>query len=294
MDNNTSGLNAFAEELKSILQQKLTENDFFKSEIIKKDDEIKLTGNETVNIPGIKIEKSDAISSDPNMEIYKTKVKENGLAKVHKKGIIYDVSPIKKSDREIFFADKKNTITEMLVTDWSNIFSAIIKQSLEGIFKLDGMKDSFYDQSSNVLDDNMMIQFLGDKYMAIEYIVCHSNVVCKLIDSDKLVHQSEPYYDGKRIIVNDAFNADETGVYPIYFLGKGAFVYNEDLNLFNIKCEECENKIISSRAFVLHPLGFNWKKTNEKSADCANGQIEFELVSNRKDVKIALLKARIG
>lgn len=279
MKNNMCESNSNICEESKFLIQNIDKNKFFESGIVQRNESIVIEKNNKHSVRHedsmTVVEKNDEyIVKNKNIAVYKRNLKVS--------------------------KNKINILSDL----WFGEFSNIIKSTLEGIFKLDEIKKDFInDQSENVLNADFMdnsLKILGfDKTVGI---ACHSDVVRKLIDFEKFVSCSDPFYAEKCIIVDDAFVADTNRAYPIYFFDKGAFIYNEDFDL--CKIESDYNKILgidfvfSHRVFVLHPEGFHWKKSNNcESFSPSNDELtdfsNWEYASGKTDVKIALLKAQI-
>ena len=119
---------------------------------------------------------------------------------------------------------------------------------------------------------------LGDKSGTLAAIVMHSAVRDALTKAGIIVAQTvasaqgQDVYrngsvyllNGRQVIADDRCPVD-TGVYTSFFLGKGAFVFNDDKTVPADRAFELQrlasasvSRLISRRFYVLHPVGLNY------------------------------------
>lgn len=293
-----------------LIQETVKKNAFLNSGICSSDPSVKFDrGGKTVNIPFFeRLQNGVEVLKDATaMTIHKITANKD-IAAIHARGVTYS-----SSDLGAFFsgADPVTVITEQLADVWSEEYTQVLLASLKGIFGVAGMADSVNNQSTKVLTADIMAEslyLLGDNYQKITGLAMHSRVLAKLKQLDLIDKQlpselSSGYntYMGKRIIVDDSIEK-EGDAFPIYFFGNGAIAYNENDKLIQLETDRIPvqgiDLIITRRAFTMHPRGVKWIGTpadgetpsNEELADSSN----WQLVENRKNVKIAKLLAKVS
>lgn len=293
-----------------LIQETVKKNAFLSSGIASSDDSVKFDrGGKTVNIPFFErlTNGVEVLKDSTAMTVHKITANKD-IAAIHARGVTYGASGLAK----LFTgADPIKAITSQLSDVWSEEMTAVIINTLKGIFGVTEMADSLSDQSAKVLDAHMMsdsMYLLGDNYHKITGLACHSRVLAKLKDLDLIdtvlpSEQGPGYstYMEKRIVVDDSIEA-EGGAYPIYFFGNGALAYNENSNLVTFETERNKfadiDYIISRRAFTMHPRGVKWQGTPADGETPSNTELataaNWALVENRKNVKIAKLLAKVS
>ncbi|MBQ0112632.1 MAG: hypothetical protein KBT03_05845 [Bacteroidales bacterium] len=207
--------------------------------------------------------------------------------------------------------DPMKAIGNFMSDWWADRLSVILCASLKGAMGSAGMADSVLDKSTTELDAKLMTQasfLLGDNFSKIKAVAFSSKVLAKLkqLDIVDWVQPSElemGYYTymEKRVIVDDCLAPESDGVYPIYFFGNGAVVFNENDTLQEIEFDRDillkEDVVSSTRVFTMHPRGIRFKgepagdfATNEELANPAN----WERVAERKNIAITKLLAKIS
>lgn len=292
-----------------MIQQTTEKNAFLASGIATPDENIVLDrGGRTVNLPFWKDLSGEAELISDSAALSVNKIDAFGdVAAIHARGVAYGFNNIAK-----FLAgdDPMKVIADKLSFRWAHDFETVMTKTLTGIFGVAGMADSILDQSTAVLDSNIMTDamfLLGDNFEKITAIAMHSKVLAKLqqLDLTETVKPSESTvpihtYAGRRIIVDDRL-APADGVYPVYFFGAGAFAFNENAEASTVKSDEdiLEDTVVvaSRRIFTMHPRGVKWVGTaagltpsDTELATAAN----WSLVEDRKNVALALLKVKVS
>jgi len=121
--------------------------------------------------------------------------------------------------------------------------------------------------------DSMMDaqQQLGDMKSKLTAIGMHSEVENHLAKRGLIDYLQEqdgspfiPFYQGKRVIVDDALAPESGGIYTTIFFGEGAIGYTEGTPKVPVEVERDalrnsgEEYLVSRRHFVLHPRGIKW------------------------------------
>ena len=292
-----------------LIQETTKINAFIASGIATSDPSVNLTqGGKTVTIPFFKrVTSSPEVLSDTTALSVNKITTDKDIAAIHARGIAFSTGDLA---RLFSGADPLAAIAGQLGEVWSTEFEAVLINTLTGIMGLAGLADSVNDQSGNVLTADMMADsmfLLGDNYSKISAVAFSSAVLAKLKKLDLISYiQPSTLTDGyytymeKRVIVDDALVADDAGNYPIYFFGEGAFAYNENAGLAETETDRDilagEDVITSRRVFTMHPRGVRWigvpageTPSNAELATTAN----WALAEDRKNVKIALLKAKV-
>lgn len=130
---------------------------------------------------------------------------------------------------------------------------------------------------------------LGDHSSQLKAVAMHSDVLTELEVQQVIEYiqpagaigaEPLPYYQGKRVIVDDSLVADENGVYTTYLFAQGAFgkgnAVIENPFEYDRKALSGDNYLISRRGFVLHPTGLDYKDMacegeTPTNAELANG-----------------------
>ena len=183
-------------------------------------------------------------------------------------------------------ADPVRAFAEPFATAWPYEFQ---NRALQALVALSGAAS----MSGNVLDISALsgdaAKFttgtavdaagkLGDKADTLGAIVMHSAVRAALTKAGVIVAQTvasaqgQDVYrngsiyllNGRQVIADDRCPVD-TGVYTSFFLGKGAFGFNEDTSIDPALAFELErignasvSRLISRRFYVLHPVGMTY------------------------------------
>lgn len=290
--------------------QKTTEkNAFLASGIATSDENIVLDrGGRTVNLPFWKDLSGEAELLSDSAALSVNKIDAFGdVAAIHARGVAYGFNNIAKF---LSGDDPMKVIADKLSGKWAHDFETVMTKTLTGIFGVAGMADSILDKSEAVLDSYIMTDamfLLGDNFEKITAIAMHSKVLAKLqnlelVETVKPSESTVPIhtYAGRRIIVDDRL-APETGVYPVYFFGSGAFAFNENAKASTIKSDEdiLEDTVVvaSRRIFTMHPRGVKWVGTaaglTPSDAELATAA-NWSLVEDRKNVALALLKVKVA
>lgn len=218
--------------------------------------------------------------------------------------------------------DPLAAIASMLGDYWNEREQTIALSVLAGLF--DGnsaaLKSHILDVSAaegtdaiigvdNTLDAK---QLMGDAADKLGVVFMHSATYTQLQKQQKIETEYDSdlkikidYYLGYRVIVDDDMPVSG-GVYTTYFLGKGAFARNDGMPQGLVGVEKYRKALASAsglinrRAFVLHPMGVQFKKpanfTGNKpyaaNADLAKAA-NWGLVKNHKNVPIVALKHKL-
>lgn len=290
--------------------QKTTEtNAFLASGIATPDENIVIDrGGRTVNLPFWKDlgGTNEVLSDSTALTVNKVDAFAD-IAAIHARGVAYGFNNLAGL---IAGDDPMRVIADKLAGRWSKDIEKVLVSTLNGIFGVTELGDSILDKSAAVLDSGIMTQamfLLGDNFEKITAVAMHSAVLAKLqelelVSSFKPSEASIPIhlYAGRRIIVDDALVPD-SGVYPVYFFGEGAFAFNENETASTVKTDEdiLEDTVVvaSRRVFTMHPRGVKWigtaaglTPTDTELATAAN----WSLVEDRKNVAITKLLVKVA
>ncbi len=218
------------------------------------------------------------------------------------------------TDLSKFFSgdDPMGAILECVGGYWARKMQKILLKTLEGVFKSASMASNVLDNSVGVISYETLtsaMYLLGDHYDSLTAVAMHSAVMnklaqLKLLETYPNPTDRAPYYTsllGKSIIVDDSLVPDENGVYPVYLFGAGSIAYNEATGIINAETDRDKQAgvdyLFTRRAFTMHPRGVKWVGTIEGDTpsytELATGT-NWQLVSNAKNVRIALLKTKIA
>lgn len=289
--------------------QKTTEkNAFLSSGIATPDANIVIDrGGRTVNLPFWKdLSGTNEVLSDSAALTVNKVDSFADIACIHARGVAYGFNNLTKL---VSGDDPMRAIADKLAGRWSHDIETVLTSTLKGIFDLAALGDSVLDESGNVLTSDIMTDamfLLGDNFEKITAIAMHSMVLAKLqkLDLITTIKPSEASlpihtYAGRRVIVDDRLTP-ETGVYPVYFFGEGAFAFNENAEASSVKSDEdiLEDTVVvaSRRVFTMHPRGVKWigtaaglTPTDTELATSTN----WALVEDRKNVAMAKLLVKI-
>ena len=133
-------------------------------------------------------------------------------------------------------------------------------------------------------------QKMGDFKDRIVGVAMHSAVESWLRKQDLItfVKPSDgeaelPYFQGKRVIVDDALAADSGSIYTTYLFGPGAIGYAEGdakvpTEIFRQPLKGSgQDCLITRRLFVMHPRGIKWIGTTQKQTP---SDAELSIASN--------------
>lgn len=182
--------------------------------------------------------------------------------------------------------DPVRGFAEPFATAWPYEFQRRALQSLVALSGATSMSGNVHDISGGTGDAAKFTAGtavdaagkLGDKADTLGCIVMHSAVRAALTKAGIIVAQTvasaqgQDVYrngsiyllNGRQVIADDRCPVD-TGVYTSFFLGKGAFVFNEDKTIPAERAFELErlgnasvSRLISRRFYVLHPIGISY------------------------------------
>ena len=143
--------------------------------------------------------------------------------------------------------------------------------------------------------DSMMDaqQQLGDMKSKLTAIGMHSAVENHLAKRGLIDYLQEqdgspfiPFYQGKRVIVDDALVPESGGIYGTIFFGEGAIGYTEGTPKVPVEVERDalknsgEEYLVSRRHFVLHPRGIKWSPGTGVPAKDVPSRTELRDVGN--------------
>lgn len=292
-----------------MIQKSIEKNAFIQSGICVSDPTIVIgRGGKTVQVPHWKNLSGEAevLSDSADLTVNKVNTFDD-IAAVHARGVAYGFNGLASL---LAGDDPAGVIAAKFADKWNSEIEKMLINTLSGIFGVTAMADSVKDNSTGNISANVMTDamfLLGDSFQNITAIAMHSAVLAalqKLDLLDKNVMPSTatlplPSYMGKRIIVDDALVGTE-GIYPVYFFGAGAFVFNENPAFATIKTDEdilADNTYIASRrSFILHPRGVAWTGT-ASGATPSNTELatagNWTLVDDRKNVAVSKLLTKV-
>lgn len=293
-----------------MIQKSVEKNAFIQSGICVSDPAIIIgQGGKTVTVPHWEnlSGAAEVLSDSAELTVNAVTTFED-VAAVHARGVAYGFNGLATL---LAGDDPAGVIATKLANKWNSEIEDMLTSTLNGIFGTTGLADSVKDASTSVLTSDIMTDamfLLGDNFQDITAIAMHSAVLAKLTKLDLLdknvmpstVSIPMPSFMGKRIIVDDKLTPTE-GVYPVYFFGAGAFVFNENVSFATIKTDEdilADNTYIASRrSFILHPRGVAWTgsavgatPSNTELATAGN----WTLKDDRKNVPIAKLLCKVA
>lgn len=293
-----------------MIQKSVEKNAFIQSGICVSDPAIIIgQGGKTVTVPHWEnlSGAAEVLSDSAELTVNAVTTFED-VAAVHARGVAYGFNGLATL---LAGDDPAGVIATKLANKWNSEIEDMLTSTLNGIFGTAGLADSVKDSSTSVLTSDIMTDamfLLGDNFQDITAIAMHSAVLAKLTKLDLLdknvmpstVSIPMPSFMGKRIIVDDKLTPTE-GVYPVYFFGAGAFVFNENVSFATIKTDEdilADNTYIASRrSFILHPRGVAWTgsavgatPSNKELATAGN----WTLKDDRKNVPIAKLLCKVA
>ena len=293
-----------------MIQKSVEKNAFIQSGICVSDPAIIIgQGGKTVTVPHWEnlSGAAEVLSDSAELTVNPVTTFED-VAAVHARGVAYGFNGLATL---LAGDDPAGVIATKLANKWNSEIEDMLTNTLNGIFGTAGLADSVKDASTSVLTSDIMTDamfLLGDNFQDITAIAMHSAVLAKLTKLDLLdknvmpstVSIPMPSFMGKRIIVDDKLTPTE-GVYPVYFFGAGAFVFNENVSFATIKTDEdilADNTYIASRrSFILHPRGVAWTgsaagatPSNTELATAGN----WTLKDDRKNVPIAKLLCKVA
>lgn len=293
-----------------MIQKSVEKNAFIQSGICVSDPAIIIgQGGKTVTVPHWEnlSGAAEVLSDSAELTVNAVTTFED-VAAVHARGVAYGFNGLATL---LAGDDPAGVIATKLANKWNSEIEDMLTSTLNGIFGTAGLADSVKDASTSVLTSDIMTDamfLLGDNFQDITAIAMHSAVLAKLTKLDLLdknvmpstVSIPMPSFMGKRIIVDDKLTPTE-GVYPVYFFGAGAFVFNENVSFATIKTDEdilADNTYIASRrSFILHPRGVAWTgsavgatPSNKELATAGN----WTLKDDRKNVPIAKLLCKVA
>lgn len=293
-----------------MIQKSVEKNAFIQSGICVSDPAIIIgQGGKTVTVPHWEnlSGAAEVLSDSAELTVNAVTTFED-VAAVHARGVAYGFNGLATL---LAGDDPAGVVATKLANTWNSEIEDMLTSTLNGIFGTAGLADSVKDASTSVLTSDIMTDamfLLGDNFQDITAIAMHSAVLAKLTKLDLLdknvmpstVSIPMPSFMGKRIIVDDKLTPTE-GVYPVYFFGAGAFVFNENVSFATIKTDEdilADNTYIASRrSFILHPRGVAWTgssvgatPSNKELATAGN----WTLKDDRKNVPIAKLLCKVA
>ena len=292
-----------------LIERTSDKNIFIKSGIAMSDPSVSIpAGGKTISIPFFKpVLATPQVLSDTDALPVNNISTDKDVAAIHAQGIAFGSNDLA---RLFAGADPMKAIGENLSDVWARCMQDILLASLEGAMGATGMAASINDQSSNVLDANIMSDsmfLLGDSYTNISAVAMHTKVLSKLKQLDIVdfvcpsdMKTSYYTYMEKRVIVDDSLKPNELGVYPIYLFGDGAFAYNESQELASLETDRDilagEQILTSRRVFTMHPRGIRWIGTpagHTPSIAELKNKSNWELVTERKNVSLAKILAKV-
>ncbi len=217
-------------------------------------------------------------------------------------------------------ADPVRALAEPFAKAWPSAFQNRALQIMVALAGATSFADNVVDISGETgdaakLTDSTAVDIagaLGDHSEDLGVIVMHSAVrdaltKAKIIltqtfagqqGQDRLQSGTLYLLNGRRVIADDRCPVD-TGVYTTFFLGKNAFVYNEEAlpaeKAFATERYESKHvqKLISRRFYVLHPRGVSYTGGFPVTDTLFQNSAKWARVWAAKSVPIVVAKHRI-
>ena len=189
-------------------------------------------------------------------------------------------------------SDPAKRLREILALYWSKDLQSRIIASIVGISAKAGtdltldVADDSTDKPDVLLDSSVLVDGVslqGDNQDKFGFMFAHSKVYGDLKKAQliEFVQPSEvgakpiPYYGGYRVFVNDLMpveDGDNKKKYTTIVAQNGIFAYSQKkiTDAFAVQKNEMAGNgsgittFISRNGFILHPVGFSYKKTNSK------------------------------
>lgn len=267
-------------------------------------DALAVNGGRTINMPFYTdLTGDDEILSDSGALTPGKIGTSQDIAVLHGRGRAWGVNDLAKA---LSGDDPMSAIVDLVAAYWARKEQALLLKTLAGVFGAASMAGNLHSTtdaiSAEVLLDGM--QKLGDSSEKLTAMAMSSAVFTQmrklnLIDDipDSRGEVNFRTYLGKPIIIDDSLVA-ETGKYPIYLFGEGAFAKGEGAAPVPVETDRDslagEDLLITRRHFILHPRGVKWvgtpAATFPTNAECAVGT-NWTRVYETKNVRMVKVLA---
>lgn len=172
--------------------------------------------------------------------------------------------------------DPMKAIGDLVGEFWARVYQGRLISMMNGAFAAANMDTNVFDISGEtgaaaIIDKLNMVdarQKMGDQSGLLTGVMTHSDVAAKLekddlIDTEKGSDGKDiEFYQGRRLIRQDAGMEPTDGVYTTYLFGAGAFGYAEGDPEVPVETDRDSlggnNYLINRRHLVVHPRGVKW------------------------------------
>lgn len=180
--------------------------------------------------------------------------------------------------------DPMGAIGELVASYWARDMQRTLLATLSGVFKSPTMEQKVLDITGKTGEERMInmgtfldaTQLMGDAKESLTGVMMHSAVETELRKQNLIEYIPQsgqgrpiPYFNGKRVIVDDAMPYDiTTGEAEIYIFGEGAIALGNGSHPRIVPTEVTRNALaysgeetlVNRRIFILHPRGVKWNE----------------------------------
>ena len=299
-------------------------NAFFQSGIVVPvpDLDIGAKGGSKVQMPFWKAlgERAQLLDDTDDLEIKKVETGQDE-AVLHARALVYGGTDLAAA---LAGSDPMMTIGDGMAENWSSEFNYQLIATLQGATgaflaetpDVNAWDISALSGSAAYIDGPSFIdagQMLGDAKAKIAGILMHSAVESWLRKSDLIedIPDSEgkatlPFFQGKRVIIDDANAAASGGIYDTFLFGPGAIGFGEGNPKTPTETGReallggGQDYLVTRRHYVLHPRGIKWDPASGVPAKLTPSDAELEGAGNwtrvwqPKNIAIVLFRHKIG